>query len=112
MSDSERSGVVDRNCRVHGVSNLFVVGSSVFPTGRRSNPTLTIVAMCIRLADHHAVANQSGGDALVKPIRPTSRAGEYNRSAAVALGVAARSLCAEGARKPPVTPLPLRVIHA
>ncbi len=52
MSDSERSGVVDRNCRVHGVSNLFVGGSSVFPTGGRSNPTLTIVAMCIRLADH------------------------------------------------------------
>jgi choline dehydrogenase-like flavoprotein len=52
MSDSERSGVVDRNCRVHGVSNLFVGGSSVFPTGGRSNPTLTIVAMCVRLADH------------------------------------------------------------
>jgi len=52
MSDSERSGVVDRNCRVHGVSNLFVGGSSVFPTGGRSSPTLTIVALCIRLADH------------------------------------------------------------
>lgn len=45
-------GVVDENCRVHGVANLFIAGSSVFPTGGAVNPTLTIVALAIRLADH------------------------------------------------------------
>jgi choline dehydrogenase-like flavoprotein len=44
-------GVVDEHCRVHGVANLFVAGSSVFPTGGFANPTLTILALSIRLAD-------------------------------------------------------------
>jgi len=45
-------GVVDENCRVHGVANLYVAGCSVFPTGGTFNPTLTIVALALRLADH------------------------------------------------------------
>jgi choline dehydrogenase-like flavoprotein len=52
MADDEASGVVDRDCRVYGMSNLFVAGSSVFPTGGFANPTFTIVALSIRLADH------------------------------------------------------------
>ncbi|MBZ5657014.1 MAG: GMC family oxidoreductase [Acidobacteriia bacterium] len=51
MHDSSKQGVVDRNCQVHGVSNLFVGSSAVFPTSGHSNPTLTIIALCIRLAD-------------------------------------------------------------
>lgn len=45
-------GVVDPDLRLHGVDNLFVAGSSVFPTYGYANPTLTIVALSIRLADH------------------------------------------------------------
>jgi choline dehydrogenase-like flavoprotein len=52
MDDDKRQGVVDRNCQIHGLANLFVAGSSVFPTASRVNPTLTIVALAIRLADH------------------------------------------------------------
>ncbi len=52
MSTDARSGVVDADQRVHGMENLFVAGSSVFPTGGYVPPTLTIVALSLRLADH------------------------------------------------------------
>ena len=52
MHPAPRHGVVDENAKVHGVSNLFVTGSSVFPKGGYANPTLTIVALAIRLGDH------------------------------------------------------------
>ena len=52
MSDEAREGVVDRNSKVHGLANLFVGGSSVFATAGHANPTLTIVALTLRLADH------------------------------------------------------------
>lgn len=52
MADDPKQGVVDRNCRVHGVSNLYVAGPSTFPTGGYANPTLTILALAARLADH------------------------------------------------------------
>lgn len=51
MHDDPKQGVVDANCRVHGVSNLFIASSSVFPTGSCANPTLTIVALSLRIAD-------------------------------------------------------------
>lgn len=54
MSDDPTMGVVDRDCGVHGVENLSIAGSSVFPTGGYANPTLTIVALALRLADHLA----------------------------------------------------------
>lgn len=50
MADDPKRGVVDSNCRVHGVPNLYVAGSSVFPTCGFANPTLTIVALAARLA--------------------------------------------------------------
>jgi choline dehydrogenase-like flavoprotein len=52
MSRSEGDGVVDENAKVHGIDNLYVAGASIFPTGGHANPTLTIVALAIRLADH------------------------------------------------------------
>lgn len=54
MSDDPATGVVDRNCRVHGMENLFVGGSSVFTTSGQANPTTTIVALALRLGDHLA----------------------------------------------------------
>lgn len=51
MSENARTGTVDRDCRVHGVHNLYVAGGSVFPTSGHANPTLMILAMTIRLAD-------------------------------------------------------------
>jgi len=51
MSVSPEDGVVDVNCKVHGVEGLYVAGSSVFPTAGHANPTLMIVAMAIRLSD-------------------------------------------------------------
>ena len=52
MSVDPKSGVVDLNSRVHGLQNLYLAGSSVFPTSGHSNPTLTLIALSIRLADH------------------------------------------------------------
>jgi choline dehydrogenase-like flavoprotein len=52
MHKDPSAGVVDDNCRVHGVENVYVAGCSVFPTGGTFNPTLTIVALALRLADH------------------------------------------------------------
>ncbi len=52
MSSSPRDGVVDEQCRVHGIGNLYVAGTSVFPTVGHANPTLTIVALAARLAHH------------------------------------------------------------
>jgi choline dehydrogenase-like flavoprotein len=52
MHDDPSHGVVDRNCRVHECSNVYLAGSSVFPCAGWPNPTLTIVALALRLADH------------------------------------------------------------
>ena len=52
MNVDPKKGVVDENCRVHSVPNLFIAGPSVFPTGGYANPALTIVALSIRLADY------------------------------------------------------------
>jgi choline dehydrogenase-like flavoprotein len=52
MHDSPRQGVVDRHCRVHELGNLYVAGSSVFPTAGANFPTFTLVALALRLADH------------------------------------------------------------
>jgi choline dehydrogenase-like flavoprotein len=52
MSASPRGGVVNGDCRVHGMSNLYIAGSSVFPTAGSGTPTLTLVALALRLASH------------------------------------------------------------
>jgi choline dehydrogenase-like flavoprotein len=52
MGSDPRSSVVDANCRMHAVHNLYIAGSAVFPTSSQANPTLTVVALALRLAAH------------------------------------------------------------
>ena len=52
MHADPKQGVVDANCRVHGIGNLSVAGASVYPTAGCANPTLTLVALSLRLSDH------------------------------------------------------------
>ena len=52
MNSNSKKGVVNENCSVDGISNLYIAGSSCFPTAGSANPTFTIVAMTLRLADH------------------------------------------------------------
>jgi choline dehydrogenase-like flavoprotein len=54
MSLDRAHGIVDSNCKVHDISNLYIAGSSVFPTSSQANPTLPAVAMALRLASHLA----------------------------------------------------------
>jgi choline dehydrogenase-like flavoprotein len=62
MHTDPAAGVVDGDSRVHGTRNLFVAGSSVFPSGGYANPTLTIVALALRLADHLVSLEDGRGD--------------------------------------------------
>jgi choline dehydrogenase-like flavoprotein len=57
MGATPRTGVVDPDCRVFGVRNLYIAGSAVFPSAGHANPTLTIVALALRLAEHLCSAN-------------------------------------------------------
>jgi len=52
MAADPSNGVVDPNCQVHGVKNLFVASGAIFPTSSQANPTLTILALSLRLAEH------------------------------------------------------------
>ncbi len=52
MSVRAEDGVVDTQCRVHGLDNLYVAGCSVFPTSGIANPTLTLIALAMRMSDH------------------------------------------------------------
>jgi choline dehydrogenase-like flavoprotein len=52
MSPDRDGGVVDTNCRLHGCDNLYVAGTSTFPTSGIANPTLTLIALTMRLSDH------------------------------------------------------------
>jgi choline dehydrogenase-like flavoprotein len=60
MSADPKRGVVNSDCRVHGYENLYVAGSSVFPTGGWANPNLTILALTHRLAAHLVARLDSG----------------------------------------------------
>ena len=68
MSASAASGVVDRDGKVFDVNNLYIAGSATFPTSSQANPTLTIVAMALRLAGH--LSTTSSRIPYVRTIKP------------------------------------------
>ena len=61
MAEDPRKGVTDGNGRVHGIDNLYVAGSSLFPTAGWANPTLTILALSLRTADHILMQAERNG---------------------------------------------------
>lgn len=52
MGENINNSVIDSNMKVHNLSNLFIAGSSSFPSGGHANPTLTIIQLSLRLAEH------------------------------------------------------------
>lgn len=52
MGNDPTTSVVDSNCKIHGVNNCYIASSAVFPSGGYANPTMTMLALCLRLADH------------------------------------------------------------
>jgi choline dehydrogenase-like flavoprotein len=59
MGADPRSSVVDRDLKVHGIENLYVASCAVYPSGGSSNPTFTLMALTLRLADHLATAAEA-----------------------------------------------------
>jgi len=57
MSDTVTRGMVNTDCRLHDVDNVYVASSAVFPTSGYANPTITIVALALRLAEHLRTAS-------------------------------------------------------
>ena len=72
MADDPRQGVVDRDCRVHGLYNLYIGGSSVFATPGHANPTYTIVQLSLRLGDH-LIGRPEWDDSASRGRPPTDR---------------------------------------
>ena len=74
MGDNTRTSVVDSNCRVHGIKNLYISSAAVFPTSSQANPTLTIVALALRLAAHLKIqlGNRAPAVAVPVPYRETN----------------------------------------
>lgn len=68
MHRDEKKGVVDADCKVHGLANLYVAGSSVFPTAGANFPTITITALALRLAEHVIGQLKNASSTLVEEI--------------------------------------------
>ncbi|HEY3731129.1 MAG TPA: GMC family oxidoreductase [Steroidobacteraceae bacterium] len=85
MGADVRSSVVDANCRVHGVDNLFIASAATFPTSSQANPTLSVVALALRLAAHLRWLVRAGGANALEDSTPM----RVRRHAALADGVSA-----------------------
>ena len=100
---TRRRSVVDGDCRVHGYANLFVAGSSVFPSGGYANPTITIVALALRLADRLAGKARRDQHAIVaacRAARSSAIGGSTLLAAAAATAWRWRTSQAEAGRRP------------
>jgi choline dehydrogenase-like flavoprotein len=84
MGTDPRSSVVDPDCQVHGIANLFLASAATFPTSSQANPTLTVVALALRLAAHLQALLQIENGAVSLAARATS-----NASGALATGSSA-----------------------
>lgn len=80
MGQDVRTSVVDAHCQVHGVHNLFVASSAVFPTSSQANPTLTLLALALRLSAHLQQRLQGGPGALYLNSRSVSTVGRPART--------------------------------
>ncbi|SEJ96681.1 FAD-dependent oxidoreductase [Paraburkholderia diazotrophica] len=98
MHDSPREGVVDRDCKMHGVSNLYIAGSSVFPTVGANFPTITISALALRLSTHLVQRLGKPDTATVVPIGEAANArfGNVPNPEVSTLPIAAQSLVRAG----------------
>jgi choline dehydrogenase-like flavoprotein len=73
MGTDPRTSVVDADCRIHGLRNLHVAGGALFPTSSQANPTLTIVALAVRLARHLRAALEGSRAAYIKASEPSDQ---------------------------------------
>jgi choline dehydrogenase-like flavoprotein len=75
MGTDPRTSVVNSDCRIHSVRNLYIAGGAVFPTSSQANPTLTIVALALRLANHLRVvaAGRSPSEVRVTASEPSDQ---------------------------------------
>ena len=99
MHDSPREGVVDRDCKMHGMSNLYVAGSSVFPTVGANFPTITISALALRLGEHIAARLGRPDTATILPIGDVAAGLRFGGGANAEIGklpIAAQSLVRAG----------------
>jgi choline dehydrogenase-like flavoprotein len=76
MGTDPRKSVVDADCRVHGIRNLYVAGGAVFPTSSQANPTLTIVALAMRLAARLGAAQREPQETQAAPTSSPALSGE------------------------------------
>ena len=83
MGTDPRTSVVDANCKVHSVDNLYVAGSAVFPTSSQANPTLTLIALSLRLGRHLAQRLAPRPVAHIDTRKPQLRAVEAPETAGV-----------------------------
>lgn len=70
MAQNPREGVTDSDGRVFGIDGLYIAGSSVFPTSGYANPTLTIVALAMRLADHLKQVSHRSNQVPIQQLQP------------------------------------------
>lgn len=86
MHDSPLHGVVNRDCRVHDVANLYIAGSSVFPTAGANFPTITIAALSLKLAEHLRQQLRAVGSRMIDDLPDAVNADKEQEAIAASIG--------------------------